>query len=45
MIVPCNPLVCMVMDNATNNVDASTLQIVSIEYHRILQITQIFSNL
>jgi hypothetical protein len=46
MIVPCNPFVCMVIvDDANNHFDALTLRIVSIdEYHRILQITPIFSN-
>jgi hypothetical protein len=34
----------VIEDDATNNVDTSTLRTVSIEYQRILQITQIFSN-
>jgi hypothetical protein len=34
----------VVPDDATNHFDASTPGTVSIEYHRILKITQIFSN-
>jgi hypothetical protein len=36
MIVPCNPLLCMVIaDDAANNFYAFKLRTVSIEYHRI----------
>jgi hypothetical protein len=44
MLVHCNPLACMViMEDISNNYDASTLRTVSIEYNRLLQNTQIFS--
>jgi hypothetical protein len=48
MIVPCNQLVCMVIvDDTTNNFDASTLRTVSIIEHNIIlsRIPPIFSNL
>jgi hypothetical protein len=46
MIVPCNPLVQRVtVDDITDHFDASTPRTVSIEYHIILLIPQIFSNL
>jgi hypothetical protein len=46
MIVTCNQLVGMVIaDDANNIFDAPTLRTVSLEYHIILQITPIFSNL
>jgi hypothetical protein len=46
MLVPCNHLVCLVIvEEETNNYEASTIRTVSIEYNRILQITPIFSNL
>jgi hypothetical protein len=35
----------VIVDDATKSFDASALRTVSIEYHRILQITPIFSNL
>jgi hypothetical protein len=45
MTVPCNQLVHLVIeDEATNASDAATLRTVSIEHHRILQITPTFSN-
>jgi hypothetical protein len=35
----------VILEDASNNYDASTLRTLSIEYNRILQITQIFSKL
>jgi hypothetical protein len=41
MIVPCNQLVGMVIvDDATNNYEAFTLQSLSSEYNRILRTTE-----
>jgi hypothetical protein len=46
MVVSWNKLVCMVIVNdATDNYEDSTLQNLSSEYNRIIQITPIFSNL
>jgi hypothetical protein len=46
LIVPHYQLLCLVIvDDATNTFAASTLRTVFIEYHIILQITPIFSNL
>jgi hypothetical protein len=46
MLVPCNPLVGMVIVEVySKHYEASTLRIISREYNRILQITPIFSNL
>jgi uncharacterized membrane protein len=46
MLVYCNPFIgMMIMEDGSNNYDAFTIRAVSIEYNRILQNTQIFSNL
>jgi hypothetical protein len=46
IIVSYNPLVLMlIVEVDSNDYDASTLRNISIEYHRILQNTQLFSNL
>jgi hypothetical protein len=45
MLVPYNPLVCMVIEVGSNNYGAYTFGIVNSEYQRILQITSIISNL